>query len=228
MSLEALHPNTPSFAAWIAGYQNFYEPIVRAWFADRGLPSVSPQSVCGKDLIPSLTRLETQAETACRPPAYEWAVTELRRKSQGAKFRVQLDLLLQRADGLITGECKSWGGTGEAANWILVEHFFVKGPDSLFLFLSEIRGQPVVASYLVLWKRTADHDVIEARLSTIYGRPVQLFYLDEIFENMGPLARMAVTERLKMLDEACSIVRGRLTPSATCQLGGTSAVDMET
>jgi len=44
------HPLTSAFAYWIAGYQNFYEPIVRAWFIDQVRLCLEGRSVMGKDV----------------------------------------------------------------------------------------------------------------------------------------------------------------------------------
>jgi hypothetical protein len=209
------HPKASAFAACIAGYQEFYEPIVRAWFADHGLPSIEPRSVGGKDLLPSLASLQVATPGFALPAAAaEWALRELQRKSNDKRCRVQLDLLLQAEAGVITGECKSWGGYLSSVTWSFVEQTFVAGKDGLFLYLTEVRGQPVVESKLVLWKRSHEHDEIKARLSAIFHRPIRLHYIDEIMGSLGPKGRAEVNERLRLLDDATGLVKQMLEPAA--------------
>ncbi len=202
------NPKTRAFAYWILGYQGFYEPVVRAWFEDHGLSSVAERSIKGHELIPSGERLATSGTFPCLPePLRSWGIKELTRKCQTTGGRVQLDLLLRSPDGLISGECKSWGGFSGPVTWKDVDRYFVSGRDGLFLLLSVVRGEPVAESYLVLWSRSDEHTQIEVRLSEIFERPVRLFYIDEILASPGPLARIAIEDRLAFLDGSVALVK---------------------
>jgi hypothetical protein len=206
------HPLTNAFAYWIAGYQNFYEPIVRAWFIDHGQKCLDGRSVMGKDLLPSIARIDS-GKHGFDVSSELLAIVrqELARKASIRGGRVQLDLLIETPTGLATGECKSWGGFYPVASWKAVQEIFIGKPDGLFLFLTEIRGQPVVESLLVLWKRSDEHDLIEQRLSAMYGRPVRLLYLDDMLCCQTPGVLAAVQDRLRLLDDAARRVRGMLT-----------------
>jgi hypothetical protein len=212
MSGSSDHPLTSAFAYWIVGYQNFYEPIIRAWLADQGQQCLEGRSVVDRDLLPSLQKIDAGAHGFLVPPQrLVWAREELARKAASKQGRVQLDLLVQRAGGLATGECKSWGGYLPTVTWKVVEDIFINKPDGLFLYVSEIRGQPVVESMLVLWKRSSEHDLIEQRMTAMFGRPVRLFYLDEILSSRTPAVVTAIEDRLRLLDDAVRRVRGMLT-----------------
>jgi hypothetical protein len=211
MTVHSEHPLAGPFAYWIAGYQNFYEPIVRAWFADQGQQCLEGRSVIGKDLLPSIQRIDlgTHGFTV-QPERLAWARDELARKAANKQGRVQLDLLVQMPPGLATGECKSWGGYAPTATWKIVEEIFIDKPDGLFLYLSEIRGQPVVESVLVLWRRSGEHELIEQRLSALFGRPVRALYLDEILRSQTLCVLLAIEDRLRLLDDAVRRVRAML------------------
>jgi len=206
--MDPEHPKARAFAYWILGYQDFYEPVVRAWFQDEGYEAVEPRTVVGEALEPSLRHLvdgehEYDAPAAC----IERASKELGRKAAGTQTRVQLDILLRDERGLWTGECKSWGGYSNAVTWKEVESIFVRGDGGLFLFLSEIRGEPVAGNVLVLWRRSDEHELIEERMSEYYGRPVRLFYLDEIVKRPKRRTAEEIAVRLRLLDEAVEMAK---------------------
>lgn len=211
MHQESQHPNARPFAYWLLGYQGFYEPIIHEWFLEQGYPSVNPRSVVGRALLPSLHHIQNAGSFSRVPEnRRNWAVSELSRKSETRGGRVQLDLLLESNGGLITGECKSWGGFSGPVTWQVVETVFVSNNDGLFLYLTTIDGQPVVESRLVLWKRSGQHEEIEKRMTDLFERPVRLHYIDEILASVGPEATKVVNDRLLLLDEAVEIVRRML------------------
>ena len=168
------------------------------------------RSVVGSALLPSLRRLQGKHNFKVPEHSLKWAEAELRRKASGKRTRVQLDLLARKNTGVVTGECKSWGGFSKKATWNIVNEVFVEGKDSLFLYLTEIRGEPVVESCLVLWSRSDEHRRIEERMTRIYDRPIRLFYLDELLSNPSGRTTEAVDDRLRLLDESVGIVKSML------------------
>jgi hypothetical protein len=203
---QEVHANAQAFAAWIAGYQNFYEPIVRAWLTVEGLSPIENRTVRRAEFEPSLAALEAGIDPPrVSPERIEWAIQELRRKSR--RGWTQFDLLMQSDKGVVAGEFKSWKHSAGPVTWKLVKDFFVEGDWGLFFYISDIRGQPVVENRLVLWSRATDHDVIEDQLTEIYRRPVRLHYLDEMIGAAGPAMQMEIRDRLRLLDDAIGIVK---------------------
>jgi hypothetical protein len=104
------------------------------------------------------------------------ALARLREKAQRKGGRIQLDLLLRTDRGWITGECKSWGGAmKEPVTWKLVEKIFLQSAEGLFLYLTQIHEEPVAECVLVLWRRSDEHEEIEARLSDSFSRIINVF-----------------------------------------------------
>jgi len=144
------HPKAKPFAYWIAGYQEFCEPIVHAWLVDEGYEPVLPRSIVGAKLNPIIEQIEANRHQFQVPPErLDWAVTELRRKARHKQGRVQLDILTRGLEGLVTGEIKSWGGYYSGpVTWKIMLDVFVNGPGGLFLYLTQVHGQPVVGNLL--------------------------------------------------------------------------------
>lgn len=213
MTEREIHPKAKPFAYWIAGYQEFCEPIVRAWLEDQGYAAVSPKTIVGSNLSPIIEHIEANRSQFRVPPdRLDWALTLLRRKAGQKQGRVQLDLLVRGRDGLLTGEIKSWGGYSGPVTWKTVEHVFVNGQEGLFLYLTQVHGQPVAGSLLVLWKRSDEHEAIESRMSNLFGRPVRLAYLDEIHACQSGKTAEAVKTALSLLEDAVANVRAMIDP----------------
>lgn len=208
MTCRELHPNARAFAYWIFGYQNFYEPVVRAWFMDNGYETIDPRSVVGRDLAPSVASIESGDHSfSVSSKQLEHALSLLKQKAAGTRTRVQLDLLLRKDRVVYTGECKSWGGYLASVTWDAVRENIVDDDQGLFLYLNEVRGEPVAGTFLVLWKRSEEHDLIEAKMTQLFGRPIRLFYLDEIFSNPSGQTATMIDECLQLLDDAAGLVR---------------------
>ena len=101
--------------------------------------------------------------------------------------------------------------------WNIVKKIFIEGKDSLFLYLTEIRGEPVIESVLVLWSRSDEHYQIEKRLTEAYCRQVRLYYLDEILADPTKRTAETVDDRVRLLDESVAIVKNMLGKPATSE-----------
>jgi hypothetical protein len=210
---RAPHPKAKSFAYWIAGYQEFCEPIVRAYLEDQGYEPVLPRTIVGVRLTTIIEQIEAKRQQFQVPPErLDWALNVLRRKAGQKQGRVQLDVLARGREGLITGEIKSWGGYSGPVTWKTVLDVFVNGSDGLFLYLTQINVEPVAGNLLVLWKRSDEHDEIEMRLSALFGRPVKIVYLDEIHAFRTGKTAESVRTALSLLDDAVDLVRTMISP----------------
>ena len=105
------------------------------------------------------------------------------------------------------GEFKSWAGFYDPPTWNRVEDEFIGQRPGLFLTLRQITGCSVTEWILVLWERSVEHTEIENKLLHRYGVPVRLYYLDEIFSNLGPKARSLRDNHLEALEKAVKDVR---------------------
>ena len=180
--------DTKQFAHWIKGYQSFYEPIVRVWFEENGYRDPRPMSVSGADLAHAADSLEAdRPRGSLSTEARTGYANALRRRSKLRGGRIQLDMVAEKC-GLSVGEFKSWGGYIGPATWKRVRYEFVGDPLGLFMTLTQIMGQTVSEAILVLPERSDEHDTVESNLSEAYGLPVRLFYLREIFADLGPSA----------------------------------------
>ena len=162
------------FAHWIKGYQNFYEPIVRAWFEENGYRNLRPMSVSGADLAHAADSLETdRPRWSLSAKARTDYASTLRRRSKLRGGRIQLDMLAEK-QGLSAGEFKSWVGYMDRATRKLVKYEFVGDTLGLFMTLTQIMGQEVNEAILVLPQRSEEHETVESNLSEVYGLPVRL------------------------------------------------------
>ena len=163
------------------------------------------KSVFKDDLALAATALESR-ETA---PSLDEDPRDRHIKSLRAHKRRQLDLLAENpAGGLAVGEFKSWGGYfGGPPTWKLVKSEFVGEWNGSLFVLRSIEGRKVTEWVLVLWERSHEHSDIESHLSNLYGIPVRVYYLDEIYKNLGPNASDLRKEHLEKLYEAVDRVR---------------------
>lgn len=184
--------DSTAFAHWIKGYQNFYEPMVRAWFEENGYENPRPMSTTKADLLHAADMLES-GETArgLSDWAREHHIAELRQKS-----RIQLDMIADK-DGVVIGEFKSWGGYLGIPTWKKVEYEFVGEHPGLFMTL-RMSG------------KSDEHELIEGRLSERYDIPVQLFSLEEMFETLGPEASSLRDRHFRALDEAVNQLKAMI------------------
>src|SRR4051794_32039392 len=66
MAKREAHPKAKPLAYWIAGYQEFCEPIIRAWLEDQGYAAVLPKTVVGDKLTPIVEQIEAiELQVSC-------------------------------------------------------------------------------------------------------------------------------------------------------------------
>jgi hypothetical protein len=205
MTLDAIDPT--KFAHWIKGYSKFYEPIVRAWFEENGYAGPQPGLARRDEIENALRKLSSRAVAPkLDGNARASHMNQLKDKLGTKSPRLQFYMKAEK-NGLVTGEFKSWGGYSDLPSWKAVKSEIVGQKNGLFLCVQELQSRPVIESVLVLPSRSPEHLTIEAELSGLYGIPVRLFYLDDIFRTLGPKGSGLRDKHLEVLAEAVEKVR---------------------
>jgi hypothetical protein len=170
-----------AFRQWIQGYQNFYEPIVEAYFPLAGYTVLRRPAQVGKADIQRIIDALFDGQKRLGADLDAGTIQNCLRK----RSRLQPDLLLERDGQRYLGEMKSWGGFNASGQFTLaqLESEFLRKPDNAaFLLVDRLDGVPVAGKVLVVSSRSPDHDRVLATLRRAYNTDVELLYLDDIFK----------------------------------------------
>jgi len=191
------------FRFWIQGYQNFYEPLVAAYFEAHGYKAKRPAVVSKAELQALADALFDGRKKVGSPVDVKRVIEHLRRRTG-----LQADMLVEDDSGAYLVECKSWGGFaefGEAA----VRATFVGDPrNAAFLLLDRARGRDLAGKILVL--SSPRDEQIDHMLGEIFRTSVRTLHLNDVLRD--PAIRSSVESRLKYLDAAVAAVREALLP----------------
>jgi len=210
---ELRREDVRGFECWIRGYQNFYEPIVLAYFRDLRFQAHKPGSTIERaDLLVAAQRLEDGSRKCELKAAEKQRCIEHFRK----RTRIQTDGILEmRAEdgdvSVYSVECKSWGGFCSPAGTL--EYFRDAG--GWFMLVDSIRGKKITGSVLVIGGRRTDnpkHDDWVSQLSGKFQTEVQIHYLRDIFARPRQETKDAIADQLARLDLCVESIKKDLRP----------------
>ncbi|MGE5601605.1 MAG: hypothetical protein ACM30E_01060 [Nitrososphaerales archaeon] len=191
-----------AFRHWIQGYQNFYEPIVEAYFPVAGYTVLRRPAQVGKSDIQRIIDSLFEGTKRLGPELDSAAIqTSLRNRS-----RLQPDFLLQCGGRRYLAELKSWGGFTVAGQFdlkLMSDYFLGPKPDSYdgaFLLVDQVDSIPIAGKVLVVSARSPVHDRVLATLRSAYNTNIELLYLDEIFKT--PQLAGIIDRQCRYLDAA--------------------------
>lgn len=196
-----------AFRHWIQGYQNFYEPIVEAYFPVVGYTVLRRPAQVGKADIQRIIDSLFEGEKRLGPELDAGAIQSYLR----TRSRLQPDLLLERNGQRYVGEMKSWGGFSTSGQFTLaqLESEFLRNPaNAAFLLVDRLENVPIVGKVLVVSARSSEHDQVLATLRRAYNTTVELLYLDEVFKT--PQLAGIIDCQCRYLDAAVAEVKQAL------------------
>ena len=202
-----------AFRYWIQGYQNFYEPIVEAYFRCAGYTVLTHPAKVGAADIQRIVDALFDGRKRLGPELDSRALQAyLKRRS-----RLQPDFLLERAGRRYLAELKSWGGftaSGQFDHKLMTDYFLGPKPnsyDGAYLLVDWLEDVPIAGKLLVVSARSPQHDQVQASLKRAYDTPVELLYLDEIFRT--PQLAGAIEHQLRYLDAAVAELKQAFQPN---------------
>jgi len=202
-----------AFRYWIQGYQNFYEPIVEAYFRCAGYTVLMHPAKVGAADIQRIVDALFDGRKRLGPDLDSRALQAyLKRRS-----RLQPDFLLERGGRRYLAELKSWGGftaSGQFDHKLMTDYFLGPKPNSYngaYLLVDWLEDAPIAGKLLVVSARSPQHDQVQASLQSAYNTGVDLLYLDEIFRT--PQLAGAIDRQLRYLDAAVAELKQAFQPN---------------
>jgi hypothetical protein len=199
-----------AFRYWIQGYQNFYEPIVEAYFQHAGYTVLHHPAIVGEAdiqrVVGALFDGHKQLGAGLDGRALQGYLK--------SRKRLQPDFLLQREGQNYLAELKSWGGftaSGQFDLKLMGNYFLGPKPnsyDGAYLLVDWLQNQPIAGKLLVVSSRSPEHDQVLAALRRAYGTQVDLLYLDEIFRT--PQLAGIIDRQFRYLDAAVAELKQAL------------------
>lgn len=202
-----------AFRYWIQGYQNFYEPIVEAYFRCAGYTVLAHPAKVGAADIQRIVDALFDGHKRLGPELDGRALQAyLKRRS-----RLQPDFLLERGGRHYLAELKSWGGftaSGQFDHKLMTDYFLGPKPnsyDGAYLLVDWLEDVPIAGKLLVVSSCSPQHDQVQASLQSAYDTQVDLLYLDEIFRT--PQLAGAIERQLRYLDAAVAELKQAFQPN---------------
>jgi hypothetical protein len=196
-----------AFRYWIQGYQNFYEPIVEAYFPHAGYTVLRRPAQVSKADIQCIIDALFDGRKRLGPELDAGAIQDYLR----GRKRLQPDLLLEHDGRRYLGEMKSWGGYSASGlfTYQQLESEFLRNPaNAAFLLVDSLDGVPVAGKVLVVSARSPEHDRVLATLRRAYNTDVELLYLDEILKT--PQLAGSIDRQCRYLDAAVAELKQAL------------------
>lgn len=191
-----------AFRYWIQGYQNFYEPIVEAYFRCAGYAVLAHPAKVGAADIQRIVDALFDGHKRLGPELDGRALQAFLKRRK----RLQPDFLLERGGRRYLAELKSWGGftaSGQFDLKLMSDYFLGPKPnsyDGAYLLVDRLDDAPIAGKLLVVSSRSPQHDQVQASLQSAYNTQVELLYLDEIFRT--PQLAGVIDRQLRYLDAA--------------------------
>jgi hypothetical protein len=199
-----------AFRYWIQGYQNFYEPIVEAYFRHAGYTVLAhPAKVSAVDIQRIVDALFDGHKRV--GPELDGRALQAYLK---VRKRLQPDFLLERGGRRYLAELKSWGGftaSGQFDLKLMTDYFLGPKPAlyaGAYLLVDRLADATIAGKLLVVSSRSPQHDQVLAGLRHAYNSEIGLLYLDEIFRT--PQLAGIIERQLRYLDAAVAELKQAL------------------